>query len=245
MNCIIVDDDKFSTKVISDFIKRTVMLNLAGSFESAIDAVNFLSTKSIDVHLIFLDIEMPEMSGMDFLKSIETAYMQVVIYSSQEKYALESYEYNVADYLLKPVSYFRFIKAVNKVKAILEKPQESHEENAATSKNNEDEIFVKIGGVLRRIKYDEIIYLKAMENYIAMATYEKNHTLHYTMKEIITKLPSEKFIRVHRSYSVNTQKIKRICSNILVVDTADGELQIPIGKSYRDAIKCVLNTLSN
>ena len=135
MNCIIVDDDKFSIKIIEEFVTRTEGLNLLGSFSSAVEAVNMLNQSGANpVHLIFLDIEMPEMSGIEFLKSLNVI-PQVIIYSSEEKYALECYEYDVTDYLLKPVQYGRFIKALNRARERFDKKENPVKQST--------EIFIK------------------------------------------------------------------------------------------------------
>lgn len=140
MNCIIIDDDKLSIKIIEEFVGRTEGLNLTGSFSSAVEAFNALTQPGAEkVDLIFLDIEMPEMSGIEFLDSLDII-PQVIIYSSQEKYALESYEYDVTDYLLKPVQFGRFIKAVNRARERFERKEKPVKEST--------EIFIKNNGSL-------------------------------------------------------------------------------------------------
>ena len=170
MNCIIVDDDKLSTKIIQEFIDKTDDLLLVGSFESAVGAINFLSKQDrTPIDLIFLDIEMPEMSGIEFLKSLDEL-PQVIVYSSQEKYAFESYEYDVTDYLLKPVQYGRFIKAINRGRERLEEKETISKEST--------EIFIKNNSSLVRVKYDDILWIEALENYVVLNTFNDKFTIH-------------------------------------------------------------------
>ncbi|MBZ4677039.1 MAG: DNA-binding response regulator [Anaerophaga sp.] len=236
MNCIIIDDDKLSIKIIEEFVGRTEGLHLAGSFSSAVAAMNSLNQPDAEkVDLIFLDIEMPEMSGIEFLESIDII-PQVIIYSSQEKYALESYEYDVTDYLLKPVQFGRFIKAVNRARERYEKKESPVKEST--------EIFIKNNGSLVRIKYEDILWIEALENYVVLNTFSEKYTIHFTMKAIADKMPSDRFMRIHRSFIVNFSKIKVIEDNSVVIKTDSGTKVIPIGKSYRDKLMNDINLIS-
>jgi DNA-binding LytR/AlgR family response regulator len=236
MNCIIIDDDKLSIKIIEEFVGRTEGLHLAGSYASAVEAINSLNQSDAEkVDLIFLDIEMPEMSGIEFLESLEII-PQVIIYSSQEKYALESYEYDVTDYLLKPVQFGRFIKAVNRARERFDKKESVVKEST--------EIFIKNNGSLVRIKYDDILWIEALENYVVLNTFNEKYTIHFTMKSIADKMPADKFMRIHRSFIVNFSKIKVIEDNSVVIKTDSGTKVIPIGKSYRDKLMNDINLIS-
>jgi DNA-binding LytR/AlgR family response regulator len=235
MNCIIIDDDKFSTKIIAEFVEKTDELNLIETYESAVDGINYLSSKSAgEIDILFLDIEMPEMSGLDLLKTL-SVLPQVIIYSSQEKYALESYEYNVTDYLLKPVTYTRFLKAINKVK-------ENKERKDDITKSS-SEIFIKNNSSLVRVKYEDILWIEALENYVVVNSFKDKYTIHFTMKAISDKMPSDKFVRVHRSFIVNLSKIKVIEDNSVVIKTEAGSKVIPIGKSYKDKLMNDINLI--
>jgi len=236
MNCIIIDDDKFSTKIIAEFVTKTEGLELLGTYESAVDGINYLNGKdSEEVDLLFLDIEMPEMTGIDLLKTLNVL-PQVIIYSSQEKYALESYEYNVTDYLLKPVTYPRFLKAINKVKEKNEKKEELSKDSS--------EIFIKNNSSLVRIKYEDILWIEALENYVVLNTFKDKFTIHFTMKAISDKMPTNKFVRVHRSFIVNLSKIKVIEDNSVIIKTDTGSKVIPIGKSYKDKLMNDINLIT-
>jgi len=236
MNCIIVEDDQFSAKVIESYIERTDGLDLIGSFQRAIEAINRLNNQELEtVDLVFLDIEMPEMSGIEFLKTMRVI-PQVIINSSKEKYALESYDYEVTDYLLKPVKYGRFIKAVDRARERIEKKESPLKKSS--------EIFIKNNSSLVRLKYDDILWVEALENYVVINTFKEKYTIHFTMKSIIDKIPSEKFFRVHRSFIVNLSKIKEIEDNIIVIKTESGSKLIPIGKSYRNKLMEDINLIS-
>ena len=232
MNCIIIDDDKLSRKVVEEFVTRTDGLNLISSFENAVSAINAFN-EDADIDLIFLDIEMPEMSGIDFLETLKNP-PQIIIISSKDKYALSAFEYDVTDYLLKPITYGRFFKATDK--AI-----ERYKQNKLDTKG--EEIFIKKNSALVRLRYEEILWVEALENYVIFNTFSDKYTIHFTMKAIEQKLPSNRFTRVHRSFIVNTSSIKVIEDNAIVIKTKDGNKTIPIGKSYKDKLMGDINLM--
>jgi DNA-binding LytR/AlgR family response regulator len=231
MNCIIIDDDLMSRRVIEEFVGRTEQLNLLNSYENAVFAINAFNTGE-DIDLIFLDIEMPEMSGIDFLETLQNP-PQIIIVSSKEKYALDAFNYDVTDYLLKPVSYSRFFKAINKANVRFK--------NKVDSK--EDEIFIKKNSALVRLKYDQILWVEALENYVIFNTFNDKYTIHFTMKAIEQKLPNNMFTRVHRSFIVNTRSINLIEDNSIIINTKEGSKTIPIGKSYKDKLMGDINLM--
>lgn len=232
MNCIIIDDDKLSRRIVEEFVKRTDTLNLLYSFENAVDAINIFE-KEDDIDLIFLDIEMPEMSGIDFLDSLKNP-PQIIIVSSKGKYALDAFNYDVTDYLLKPISYSRFYKAVTKA-------SERYNKNKVNTEG--DEIFIKKNSALVRLKYNDILWVEALENYVIFNTFDDKYTIHFTMKAIEQKLPTGKFSRVHRSYIINTSSIDVIEDNSVVIKTKEGNKSIPIGKSYKDKLMGDINLM--
>ena len=232
MNCIIIDDDKLSCRVIEEFISKTDTLTLLNTFNNPVDAINAFRTE-IEIDLVFLDIEMPEMSGIDFLDSLTIA-PQIIIISSKEKYALNAFEYDVTDYLLKPVQYGRFYKAVTKALARY---------NKGKFDTKGDEIFIKYNSSLVRLKYNDILWVEALENYVIVNTFNDKYTIHFTMKAIEQKLPTSKFTRVHRSFIVNTSSINIIEDNAIVIKTHDGAKSIPIGKSYKDKLMDDINLI--
>lgn len=233
MNCIIIDDDKLSRRVIEEFINKTDELKLVGSFKNAIDAINTIS-KDVNIQLIFLDIEMPEMNGIDFLNSMKVP-LQVIIISSKEKYAIEAFDYDVTDYLLKPITYSRFYKAVTKAL----KRQGQIKQDA----DDKGEIFIKKGSSLVRIKFDNILWVEALENYVILNTINDRMTIHFTMKAIEKKLPANKFTRIHRSFIVNVNKISVIQDNFVEIKSQNVTKNIPIGKSFKDQLLRDINLM--
>ena len=160
---------------------------------------------------------------------------QVIIFSSKGKYAVDSYDYDVTDYLLKPVDYKRFLKAVDKVQKRME---EEHK-----GELGQNEIFIKKNSTLVRLKYEEILWIEALENYVIFNTFKDKYTIHFTMKAIEQKLPSKKFTRVHRSYIVNTGSIEVIEDNSVIIKTEESTKSIPIGKSYKEKLMKDINLI--
>ncbi len=226
MKCIIVDDDDMSRRVIEEYVNKTDFLLLERSFADPIEAINYIRQGN-EVNLIFLDVEMPEMTGIEFMKLLGLP-ISVVIISSKEKYALEAFEHSVTDYLLKPVNYSRFFKAVNKS---LEK---FHSDRPVSGKDSE--IFVKKNSSLVRVNFQDILYIEALENYVVINTIHDKFTIHFTMKSIEQQLPLDRFKRVHRSFIVNVGQIFSIEDNSVIVKSPDGKKVIPIGKSYREKL---------
>lgn len=231
MNCVIVDDDELSRRILEKFVERTGFLALVSSLGSAIEAVDIVNDEQ-EIDLIFLDIEMPEMTGMEFLRSLNDL-PQIIIISAKQKYALEAFEHDVTDYILKPISYPRVYKAVDKAY------QKFREEKV--KKREEDGFFVKSNAQLVRLKFDDILWVEALENYVGIYTFENKYVIHFTMKGILEKLPSDRFSRVHRSYIVNLNKIDVIEDSSIIMKRKNETKIIPIGKSYRDQLMNDIN----
>ena len=236
MRCIIIDDDNLSRKVIESFVEKTDFLKLVGSYGSAIESMKaFEGSEPID--LIFLDVEMPEMSGLEFLKTLESP-PQIIIISGKEKYAIEAFDYDVTDFLLKPVTMARYLKAVNKA-------HKRHNESMQLSGTTSNEIFIKKkNSTLVRLSYDDILWIEALENYVVVSTYDEKFTFHFTMIAVTERFPENRFKRVHRSYIVNINKIKMIEDNFIIIDTKNGEKAIPIGKSFKDKLLNDINLIT-
>jgi len=232
MNCIIIDDDVLSRRVVEEFVERTDFLALKFSFKDAVEAINAFNNGDDEIDLIFLDIEMPEMDGIDFLNTLNNL-PQVIIISSKEKYAVNAFDYDVTDYLLKPITYSRFYKAVLKAKNIHETKE----------RNDVDEIYIKKNSALVRIKYEDILWVEALENYVIINTFNEKFTIHFTMKSIESQLPSKQFKRVHRSYIINVKKIDRIEDNSVYIKNSEGLKNIPIGKAYKERFMNDINLM--
>ncbi len=234
MNCIIVDDDKISCKILEGYVNKSTSLNLIGIFNDSVDARNIL-TKRQDIDLIILDIQMPEMDGFDFIGSLDYP-PNIIIVSAAEQYAVRAFDFNVVDYLLKPVSYGRFCKAIDKTIRYF-----SRKEAANTG---DEEIFIKKGSSLVKLKLKDIIYIEALENYVTLTTHDDKFTIHFTMKAIENQLPSGIFIRVHRSYIINKSMIQTIKENSLDLIVGDTLKSIPVGKSFRDTLLNDINVMA-
>jgi DNA-binding LytR/AlgR family response regulator len=240
MNCIIIDDDKLSRKVIEEYVKKTDFLNLLDTYGSAVEAINAIKNLDQPLHLIFLDIEMPDMTGLDFLETIPNQHPQIIIISAKDKYALKAFEHDVTDYLLKPVNYARFYKAVTKAMKRIDDFQ-----NFYSGENNIDnqEVYIKKNSALVRLKYSEILFIEALENYVIVNTYNEKITIHFTMKAFEEKLPGKRFKRVHRSFIINIGHIKGIEDNAVLMEQHDGVKSIPIGKSYKEKLMKDINLI--
>ncbi len=232
MNCIIIDDDALSRRVVEEFVERTDFLTLKYSFKDAVEAINSFNKGNEEIDLIFLDIEMPEMDGIDFMNTLKNL-PQVIIVSSKEKYAVNAFDYDVTDYLLKPITYSRFYKAVLKAKNI----------HDIKERSDVDEIYIKKNSALVRLKYDEILWVEALENYVIINSFSDKFTIHFTMKSIESQLPSKQFKRVHRSYIVNAKKIDRIEDNSVYIKNSEGLKSIPIGKAYKERFMNDINLM--
>jgi DNA-binding LytR/AlgR family response regulator len=228
MNCIIVDDDDASRKVLSHLIKQTDFLNEVAACPNPVEAMKVLQKQEID--LVFLDIEMPEMTGMDMLKTLENR-PGVILTTSHKEYALDAFNLNVIDYLVKPVELPRFIKAVNKAKDLISvKDQVSA---------NREYFFIKKDSVLTKVPVKDILWIEALGDYITVHTKEQRFILHATLKSIENKLPADKFIRVHRSYIVQMDNVKLVEDTTIYIN----DVSIPVGAMYKENFIKHLNPL--
>ena len=227
INCITIDDEPLALKQIAAYITKTPSLELAGQFESAVDAIDFLSNFKVD--LMFVDINMPDLSGMDFVKSLVDP-PKVIFTTAYSEYALEGFKVNAIDYLLKPIGYPDFLKAVEKAKDWLKKGAILPEE----VNSDKDSLFIKAEYKLLRIRLEDIIYIEGMREYIQIHT--KNDPPVMTlmsMKKIEEFLPEDKFLRVHRSFIVNLSQITTVERNRIVF----GKKYIPVSDQYKEKFR--------
>jgi len=224
IRCIAIDDEPLALMQIAGYIKKTPFLELAGQFESALKAIEVL--ESIPVDLMFVDINMPDLSGMDFVKTIENPPKIVFVTASTEN-ALEGFRVDAIDYLLKPISYVDFLKSANKVKSWFD----AHQQKADEVRSNKEFLFIKSDYKLLRINFDDIKYIEGMSEYIRIhLTNSKPVMTLLGMKAIEEQLPSDRFMRVHRSYIVNLTKISVIERNRIIFD---GSIYIPVSDQYK------------
>lgn len=222
MNCIIIEDQPPAQRILKKYINDIGTLTLKATFSNAIEAMEFL--KDERVNLIFLDIHLPKISGIDFLKMQQNP-PQVILTTAFSDYALESYEFSVVDYLLKPFSFQRFVKAVAKTKS--EKPTQPSTQSIDNQRNN---IFIKSGHELIKITLDKILFIQADANYTEIITKNKKYLSSESLRYWEDTL-SQQFKRVHKSYIVNTSKIEKIVGNQLYLE---GEKRVPIGRAYKE-----------
>lgn len=221
IRCAVVDDEEMSRRNIEQLISRVDDLKLVAVCHDAVEASNVLRKERVD--LVFLDVEMPEMSGIELVKSL-THKPEIVLVTSKENYAVEAFEYDVADYIVKPATYDRFLKAYDRVKARLT----ADEENTA----NTDAVFVKVDSQLVKVRTTDILWVEAFGDYVNIFTETDRFIVHSTMKGMENKLPVDAFLRVHRSYIVRLDKIKAIEETVIII----GKKLIPIGDSYRSTL---------
>lgn len=219
IKCILTDDEPMARKGLRGYIEKIDFLTLIGECEDAIQLNTMLKTQQVD--LIFLDIEMPEITGLELLSNL-TNPPKVIIVSAYEQYALKGYEFDVVDYLLKPVSFDRFLKSVNRIHDLLQKEQ----------KGVNDYIFVKSGKQLKKILFKDILFIESMENYVVIQTVSSKEIVYTTLKQFYESLPQDIFQQVHRSYIVNIDQVNAIDGNQLNVNS----YKIPVARNFRDEI---------
>lgn len=226
MNCIIIEDQLSAQRILKKYIADVGSLNLVGVYSDALEAINELDAKNVD--LIFLDIHLPKLSGMDFLRSLKDP-PQVVLTTAFQEFALEGYELDVVDYLLKPFSFHRFVKAVAKV----QQAEETNPPQAAQSKAAPmEEIFVRSGYDHIRISISEIDFLRTDNDYTEIHLSSKRILSAEPLKTWEERLSSMQFPRIHRSFMVNVAKVRRISGNRLIL--LDGT-ELPIGRVYKNS----------
>ena len=229
MKCLVVDDDKLSRGILEDLISDTSSLELVASCDDPIKAFNIIKESKID--LLFLDIKMPKMDGISMLKAL-SPLPQVILVTSHDEYAVESYEYDVTDFVKKPISTARFLKAV-------EKANKRFNTDASLFTTKGETIFIKSDSKLVQINTHKIFWIEALGNYMRVITEDGKYTILSTMKDVANKLPSDEFVRVHRSFIVRLDKIESIEDNYIVINNN----QINIGKAYKEGLSGKLNLL--
>ena len=235
MNCIILDDEEMARVILEQMISNHLNLKLVGSFCNAMQAIKFLNQNQVD--LIFLDIHMPDFTGFDFIQTIKNP-PNVILVTSDKNFAIEAFEYEcIVDYLVKPIDIPRFDKAIVKAE-LAPKTGGSSNEN----KEKEDtvnEFYVNIDRRLIKIEIASVSIVEANGDYILIKTDAKNYTVHSTLKKIEEKLPKDQFLKVHRSYIINTRKIIDIEDNSVLI----GKDVIPVSRSNRQELMKRLNLL--
>lgn len=234
MNCIIIDDEQLAREIITQFISLHDELNLVGEFSNALQAMKYLNENTVD--LIFLDIHMQDFSGFDFMNTIKSPPKTILI-TSDKHFAVDAFEYeSIIDYLVKPVTQERFNKAVSKVKLMA---VSTLGYDKSTTLNEAEDFYINIDKRLIKINFDSIQFIKAKGDYIELVTDSETFTVHSTLKKITDKLPESKFLKVHRSYVINTTKIIDFQDNSVLISRH----VIPVSRSNRPILLQKINLL--
>ncbi len=223
LKCIIVEDEPLATQILEGYIARVPFLELNGSYEDAIEAMDHLRDHPVD--LMFLDIHLPEIKGITFLKTL-TDPPAVIITTAYHEYAVEGYELNVVDYLLKPFEFERFLTAVNKVK---KQSQSEH----TTEETTKDYLFVNIQLKKVKIYFSEILYIESQKEYIKIVMQDNSYLTKMSTHEIEELLPDSLFKRIHRSFIIAIHKVRSFNSEMVEING----INIPVGRGYKDALK--------
>jgi len=233
--CAIVDDEFLARQYIKDYVGKIPFLELKGDFNSPLKVIDLLKSQSID--LLFLDIHMPDISGLDFLKSLEHQPF-VILTTAYKEFALEGYELNVADYLLKPFSFERFLKAVNKVADLFRMRQQMNpftpeERSTPKPEIQEDYLIIRADRKYYKVPFDDLFYIQGEKAYVTFFTKNQQITALASLRELEEKLPADQFIRIHKSYIVSIRKITALDNNSVEI----ARKNLPIGPNYRKSVK--------
>lgn len=219
IRCLIVDDEPLAREILGQYVSQSDELQLVGACKNANEVVELLQKESVDV--LFLDIQMPGISGMALMKSLENPPL-VVFTTAYDQYAVEGYEVSAVDYLLKPISPDRFKKAVEKVKDMIRYKK--------SSSNDLDYMFIRADYQDIKVMFDDILYVEGLKDYVKVVTKEKRIITLTNIKGMLEKLPQDRFIRVHKSYIVAKDKVQTVKGTILTID----DKEIPIGLTFKD-----------
>ena len=228
LSCIIVDDEPVARQILHEFVEQIPYMDLQGKFESAMKAEAFLKNNTTDI--IFLDIEMPKVSGLQLLQKLNIESL-VILTTAFPRYALEGYELDIIDYLLKPFAFNRFLKAVQKAKDYYQM------KNVATVTSQSSYIFIRSEKRIEKIELNNILYAESLGNYVSIYTEDKKIIAYLTMKSLELQLPLNEFIKIHQSYLVNSSKIDAIEGNEIKI----GSRSLPISRNYREMVMKIVH----
>ena len=233
LNVLIVDDEPLALDVLETFIGQMPELKLVRRCTNALEANEAL--KSLDIDLMFIDIQMPQLTGIDFVKTLTDPPM-VVFTTAYPNYAIQGFDLNALDYLLKPISLERFMRAVNRAVEHHEAMNRDTTSSAGTAEDSSDFFFVKADKKLVKVNFDDIIYIEGLKDYVIIRLLNTRVITLQTMKSLEEKLPTNKFRRIHRSFIVSMDKILAIDGSLVEVMEKDKPKSLPIGKNYRDEL---------
>jgi DNA-binding LytR/AlgR family response regulator len=231
MNALIIDDNTIARTTIRHLAGKLGDIDIVAECADAMKAYELLQTSPVD--LLLLDIEMPGMSGLELTQTLGDKRPIIIFITSKREYAADAFDLNVADYIMKPVTTSRFIRAIDRAREILESNKEE------INLKNDEFIFIRDSNIVRRLKLDGILYAEAMGDYVKLHTPERYYAIHTTLKAVEDRLPSSRFLRVHRSYLVAIEKIDTLDGGALIV----GGRSLPVGDAFRSALNKRMNIL--
>ena len=237
LTCWIIDDEPLAIELLESYVAKTPFLKLTGSYSSAIEAMQDAATKSVDI--IFLDIQMPEITGMEFARFVKEE-TRIIFTTAFSEYALEGYRVDALDYLLKPISYNKFLEATKKAVKWFEMKESAQNGGTASSSEQEaEQMFVKADHKLIRILFKDILYVEGWKDYVKIHLKDKSHPILslMNMKGLEEELPSSKFIRIHRSFIIQKNKIESISKSRVTI----AGKELPIGESYKQEFNRAIN----
>ncbi len=234
IKCIIIDDEPLAIKVIQSYLLEFPNIDLIGTYKNPVEALNTIEKNKIDI--VFLDIHMPKMSGLDFIRNIESK-PHFVITTAYREYAVESFDLDVLDYLVKPIPFSRFLRSINKLTQQVYKDQNIHSEKNQFDKSF---IFLKVNKKLIKVKFEDIYYIESLRDYIKVFTRSGDYLVHKSLTGITEELPKNQFLRIHRSFTIALDKIDAVEGNSVQITNK----RIPIGRKYLNHAKgIILNDL--
>ncbi|MGN6416558.1 MAG: LytR/AlgR family response regulator transcription factor [Pseudobacter sp.] len=230
MNVLIVDDNEIARDIVGQIAGRIKDVKIVGECADALQAYNLLQETPVD--LILLDIEMPGMSGLELTRNLGKGPV-IIFTTSKRDYAVEAFELNVADYIIKPVTPARLIQAIDKARELLASAEEE------LNMNGEEFIFIRDSSIIRRLKLNDILFVESMRDYVKLHTAQKFYAIHNTLKAVEDRLPAAKFLRVHRSFIIAIDKIDTIRDGVIIVQ----DRTVPVADAYRATLNRRMNVL--
>jgi len=230
IKCIIIDDEPLAVEVIQMHLSEFSNMELLGVFNNPIEALNMMDNQNLDV--VFLDINMPKMNGLEFIRSIGPK-ANFIVTTAYREYAVESFDLDVLDYLVKPIPFARFLKSINKLS---QKVHAEIKEDQSKESKEKSFIFLKVNKKLVKVKFEDILYIESLKDYIKVFTKIDDYLVHKSLTGITEELPTDQFLRIHRSFTIALDKIKVVEGNTVQIDNK----RIPIGRKYLNHAKSII-----
>ncbi|HEU5290714.1 MAG TPA: LytTR family DNA-binding domain-containing protein [Cyclobacteriaceae bacterium] len=231
INCIIVDDEPLAIEIMESYVQKVDQLELKGSFRNAVTAFSYLQSNPVDV--IFLDIQMPKLTGIDFLKTLKNP-PKVIFTTAYRDYALDGFELEIVDYLLKPIPFDRFLKAIGRV---IQQPVQPLSKTVVVSDSTEQPLFFKVDKKMVKVKMSDILYIESIKDYVKVKTHDKEIITQQKIGYLEESLPKHIFLRTHRSFIAAINKIESYSASEIEI----GKIQLPIGRNYKNEVLKVLS----